>query len=284
MRVGAKPRPVIAPAPKVEALATPLPAPMDPVRLAGPRTATPAIVDGVAHVQSVLADIRARKKADPNARCLVVLDLDNTMFETRHRTKRALLDFDRANGTRYFRGLALSEVGLDALRTAEARGLPKHVAEKAQAHWSEFFWKGENFLLDRVIVPVAELALEAKKAGAEVMYLTGRVDFDSTLAQLVAARLPDADAAHVFCKPNVDTKTAGYKVEVMQRWRAEGAHIGLFLTEGRSDIARIQAADATLPCVRLDHPLETNLAYAIREDTPVLPIGWVDRQRRIERR
>jgi hypothetical protein len=237
-------------------------------------------IDGVAHVKAVLAEIRDLKRRDPARRAVVVFDLDNTIFETRARTLHVLQELDRRQGTSWFDGMELSAVGKDGRHSAALAGVPSEHHQAIQDFWLQEFWKGENFLLDLVFEPVRKLAWEAKAAGAEVVYLTGRVNQPSTLEQLIAARLPDADAEHLFCKPTVGTKTAAFKAELLGSWIDRGDYLGWFMTEGRRDIASVQALDARVPCVRLGYVHERE-GEAVHPDTPFIPESWtaLDRAR-----
>jgi len=238
-------------------------------------------VDGVAYVNATLDEMRRLKRDEPNTRCVVVFDLDNTIFETRARTLEAMKAFDSAHGTSHFAGLALEDMGKNGKHTAELQGLDPATAQKVHDFWTEWFWKGPNFLCDHLMTKMAQLAHDAHEAGAEVVYLTGRVDHASTLAQLKAAKLPDADGEHLVTKPAVGANTGKFKgVWLANLLDSKDTFLGWFLTEGRRDIATVQEHDPRIPCVRLGYVHERegkeNLPH-----TPVLPESWSEERRPI---
>jgi hypothetical protein len=237
-------------------------------------------VDGVAHCQAVLAQIKAIKKQDPSRRCVVVFDIDNTLFETRQRTLLALRDYDRKHGTSWFAKLnGPADVGLDGKHTCELLGgIPPEEVGRVQAHWMDFFWNGDNFLRDLIIEPMFDLAWQAKNAGAEVVYLTGRINKTSTQAELAAAGLPDADSGHLFCKAEGE-KTHEYKLGKITEWLDRGDFIGWFLTEGTKDIHELQESEPRVSCVRLGFPYED--AKRVDPATPLLPMSWISSVRPI---
>lgn len=229
--------------------------------------------DGVAFVQETLREIRRLKLESPEVRAVVVFDLDNTLFETRARTLAAMRAFDERHGTAHFAELSIEDMGKNGKHTAELAGVPE-LAEAVQAFWLEFFWDGKNFLLDQLITRVAELAHEAHAAGAEVVYLTGRVDAEATLAQLSLADLPNADPEHLVTKPAVGTNTGKFKgVWLQDLMERPDTFLGWFLTEGRRDIATVQEHDARIPCVRLGYVHERE-GHDNLPGTPLLPESW----------
>lgn len=250
---------------------------LDPIADAGA-----SAIDGAAHCAAVLSQIRASKRQDPTRRCVVVFDLDNTIFETRARTLLALEAYDAAHGTRHFEALGgdLQRVGKDARHTCELLGgISPEEVEQIHQFWQSWFWTGEHFLHDQIIEPVFELAWQAKAAGAEVLYLTGRIDHASSLVQLERAGLPDADASHLFCKQKGED-TGDYKSQKLGEWIDRGDFVGWFLTEGCRDIASVQAADARVPCVRLGYVHETN-TEGVDPRTPLISESWTRRLRPI---
>lgn len=236
-------------------------------------------VDGVAFLDAVLSEIRRIKRDQPHIRPMVVFDLDNTIFETRARTLAALQTYDAEHGTTHFAGLALTDMGKDGRHTAQLLGLSEADTAAVHAHWTEWFWQGPNFMEDKVFTKVERLVKEASAAGAEVVYLTGRVNKDATLAQLRKAGLPDADAAHVLCKPAVGANTGNFKGEWLKaKLEDPTIFLGWFMTEGRRDIQTVQAHDARIPCVRLGYVHERE-GHAVDPKTPLVPEAWTTKLR-----
>lgn len=239
--------------------------------------------DGVAYLEATLTEIRRLRREQPGIRPIVVFDLDNTIFETRARTLAALQAIDAAQGTKHFQGLALEDVGKDGRDAALRAGLSPEAAEQIQKAWLDWFWQGSHFMEDHVFTKVEALVHEASRAGAEVVYLTGRVDQVSTLAQLRAAGLPDADVDHVMCKPAVGANTGTFKGEWLRaKLEDPGVFLGWFMTEGRRDIASVQAHDARIPCVRLGYIHERE-GHAVAPTTPLVPESWTHALRPLPR-
>jgi hypothetical protein len=239
--------------------------------------------DGVAYLEATLTEIRRLRREQPGIRPIVVFDLDNTIFETRARTLAALQAIDAAQGTKHFQGLALEDVGKDGRDAALRAGLSPEAAEQVQKAWLDWFWQGSHFMEDHVFTKVEALVHEASRAGAEVVYLTGRVNQAATLDQLRAAGLPDADVDHVMCKPAVGANTGAFKGEWLRaKLEDPGVFLGWFMTEGRRDIASVQAHDARIPCVRLGYVHERE-GHAVAPTTPLVPESWTHSLRPLPR-
>lgn len=225
-------------------------------------------ISGEAFCQAALADIRARVAAGEKVRS--VFDIDNTMVDTRPRTLAIARRFDELHGTHYFDGLELEDVDLDGALTAERCGLPKDAAEQFAQFWIEEFFPGAYFDLDLPLASMIELAKEAKAAGAEVIFLTGRIDalHDATVDELRRMGL-ELSPDQVVCKPDVSVRTSPFKVETLYAWMAEGYHLSWFITEGVRDAAHLQRELPGVPVVLLASPLERE-ASLLRGDTPVL--------------
>lgn len=225
-------------------------------------------IDGEAFCKAQLADIKLKTSHGEKVR--VVFDIDDTLADTRARTLGIAHAFDKKNGTHYFDKLNRSEVGHRAEDTAQAMGLPAKVVKDFSAYWNVEFWKGENLKFDKPMQKIIDLAKQAKAAGADVTYLTGRYDGirSSTLEQLKAFGLPDADEKHLFCKPTIGTRTTEYKRDMLTQWRQDGFQIGWFFTESRRDVAFIQQELPTMSTVLLAAAKEKG-GDSVRADTPI---------------
>ena len=209
----------------------------------------------------------------------VVFDIDNTLVDTRHRTLAALRAFTQTDPA--LAGLTdpararlartpLSKVRYDGASTAAAIGLSGSQALGFDRFWQRFFWSPENFRHDVPIAQTTRLARQAKTAGAEVYYLTGRVAAlgSETLTQLAALGLPDADAKHLLCKPAEGVRTDAFKRQELSRLRREGHRIAFFLSDAQSDLAAV--ADLRLPSVLVDFPVGPKDAPSLSPRTPRL--------------
>ena len=222
-------------------------------------------VDGLAHCDAAIARIARRTKK--GKRTCVVFDIDNTLVDTRMRTRAAAHSFGRLDrGRARLKKLALAKVGYDGLQTAARLGYKARTAGAFQQYWRGFFWNAKNFSHDAPIKQTVDIARRAKAAGAEVFYLTGRIDrfHKGTLKQLKRLGLPDADNAHLMCKPSKViqvpgrephfTPTAPFKVKRLNQLRRKGFHVGLFLCDAASDIAAVQQK-TPISCVKIDFPV-----------------------------
>lgn len=227
----------------------------------------PGAVDGNAWCEAALVDIAARVWNGEKVR--VVFDIDNTLSDTRARTLKLAHLWDKANGTHYFDKLKLDAVLHDAEQTAKALGLPPSVVSAFDAYWQVAFWDPASLKFDKRMVSTLKLAAAAKKAGADVVFLTGRVEANhaGTVRQLRRLGLRWVRDDHVFCKPTLRTYTPKFKREMIDRWKVDRWHIEFFFTEGRRDIRYLQAADPSLPCVLLDS--SQGGSEQVRSDTPV---------------
>lgn len=218
---------------------------------AKPEARGPSSPDGRAFCDAALVDIKARAARGEKVR--VVFDIDDTLSESRARTLAVAKDWDRANGTAYFSRLVVAQVGQSGTETAKAMGLPDEVVTAFQAHWDVEFWKGERFVHDTPIGPTVELAKKARAAGAEVIFLTGRIDAleGATIAQLRRFGLEGVDANSVVSKPDLSVRTAPFKTQWLTQSAAEGHHLAFFLTESRRDVAAVQQGMTGAPTVLL---------------------------------
>jgi phosphoglycolate phosphatase-like HAD superfamily hydrolase len=232
-------------------------------------TAAASPRDGVAFVKRALADIQQRVARGEKVR--VAFDIDDTLVETRSRTLAIAKEWDAANGTHYFDRLTLPQVAHTGFDTAAALGLPGPAEKAFAAFWDEKFWDGAHFRLDTPIAPMVELAKQARAAGAEVIYLTGRNEdlAAATVAELEGLGLPQSDAAHVVTRTDPSVPTPTFKAAWLAKSAQEGHPLAFFATESRRDISGVQRALPDCPCLMLDSTFSGT--EAIDPSTPVLP-------------
>ena len=220
----------------------------------------------------------ALRNADrrPGEGLRVIFDIDNTLVDTRARTRAAADHFARKSEVYApLAGLPLAAIRYDGRETARARGLDAAAARAFHADWDRFFWRPESLRHDRPIRATVQLARQAKAAGAEVFYLTGRVDSlkEPTIGQLRRLGLPDADAAHVICKPSVRVKTAPFKQQVVADMLRQRCRIAWFMSDSRTDIAAAQRVLSPRACVLVDFPVQpAGPQPDVDRSTPVLRI------------
>lgn len=229
----------------------------------------PARVDGKAFVANALKDIAARVGRGEKVR--VVFDIDDTLADTRGRTLALARQWDQENGTKHFAKLTLAQVAYDARDTAAAMDMPWDSEISFRRFWDEHFLQGSNFKSDLPIPEIIALAKQAKAAGAEVVYLTGRLAVRNprTIEQLQKFGLTDANEKTVVGKPTQQDRTPQFKTEWLRRSASEGHHLAFFITESKRDIAAIQRGIPGVPAVVIDHAF--NGPEVLRSDTPVYP-------------
>lgn len=228
------------------------------------------LVDGRAFIANALKDIEARAKRGEKVR--VVFDIDDTLSESRARTLAVAKDWDRKHGTNFFSKLTLEQVKSSGYDTARAIGIPPAVARVFGRHWDTEFWKGERFVHDTPIREMVELAKRARKLGAEVVFLTGRVDAleGATIRQLKRFGLEGVDANSVVSKPDLTVRTAPFKTSWLDASAKAGYHLGFFVTESRRDIAAVQQWTKGAPAVLLESHFSG--PHAVDEKTPTLEL------------
>jgi hypothetical protein len=98
---------------------------------------------------------------------------------------------------------------------------------------------------------MVDLVHRARDAGATVKFLTGRTTpfHDASLAQLKKAGV-DVDASDVCCKPDLQTRTAPFKEQMMTSW-SKSSELGFFVTEGVRDLEHLHGFMKDLPLLRL---------------------------------
>lgn len=200
------------------------------------------------------AAARPARPAPPRA--CVVLDIDNTVADTRYRTLAAARAFARQHPeAKALAGLGVGQIAWNGRLTAQAAGLDAATAESFQRFWGEFFWRPSNFRHDRPIRETIARARQASAEGAEVFYLTGRVQAlaAGTVRELLRLGLPDADAQHLLCKDSVAVRTDAFKGRELRRLRADGRHVVWFMSDAASELAAARASGVR--GVLVDFPL-----------------------------
>jgi hypothetical protein len=222
-------------------------------------------VDGNAFCARALGDIRARVARGEKVK--VVFDIDNTLSDGRTRTLAVGQAWDKLNGTHYFSGVPPSRIGHDAGDTSVTLGIPPEQRAAFATYWEKQFWAPESFVHDAPIKDTVALVKAAASAGAEIVYLTGRIAAlePATIAQLQRFGLPGVDAEHVVTKKDVSVKTTPYRTGWLKEHAPEAT--AFFFTESRREIADAQANIPGLACVLLKSPFGGDLP--VRADTPV---------------
>lgn len=223
-------------------------------------------ISGKRYLTQSVAEIKRRTTA--GERVAVTFDIDNTLFDTRGRVLAIGRDFDRANGTTYFKGKTAKQMGNDGKETAALLRMTPDHAKKFGAWFFRNFFNGENFKNDSAMKQTIELAKKAAEAGADVYFVTARTQHEErfTIDQLRAAGL-SADDKFVVSKPRMADRTADYKAAELVRIAGAYDYVPWFITESRADIAGVQERNVPVKSVLLDTKFSGSTKVA--DDTPI---------------
>lgn len=225
--------------------------------------------DGLKARANIIEDIKKRAARGENVRA--VFDVDDTLTDTRERTLQIAKDFDASRQTLHFAELTLEKVGHTGMLTAQALGLPQRVASDFEKYWEEGFWKPECYEYDTAIPAGIKLANDFKEAGAEVIYLTGRIVglLQATITQLERLKLPGVTDKTVVCKPTMLVRTPHFKTEWLERSIKQGCPVAVFVTESCRDISAVQHHSHKLPVIMLEGFFETEYKH-VASKTPFM--------------
>jgi hypothetical protein len=202
--------------------------------------------DGWSFARQKLATLRQMTpKERAGRRFLLVVDIDYTVTDPRRRTQEAARLFGLGH-------VPLGKIGWDGRETAHNLGMDARTTTRFQRFWRQHFWKPESIHLDKAM-PTAALLHEAKAAGAEIVYLTGRIDAlrDATIDRLRALGLPDPE--HVVTKPRVAVRTTAFKT----RWLASlppRTSVLWYMTDSPSELRSLRRGRVSVPTVFVHGP------------------------------
>lgn len=228
--------------------------------------------DGVArfYAEVIPAIIEAKAKKQ---RPVIVFDLDNTLFDTRWRTLEAARRYGEEHGIEALANATIDQIGADGRHTCELLGLGCEgaVADGFHGFWEQFFWDAANWHFDRKIEITTKMLEDAKNAGAEIFYLTGRVNRPGTLDQIKV--LPDGDDTHLITKPRVGLRTHRFKAKELRGCLGTDPKCTIlgFVSEGRRDIRHIQR-NTKVPVFWFDFPVDRE-GHALAKGTPAIAWG-----------
>lgn len=190
-------------------------------------------------LERLIVEVSARKARGTTP--VVVFDLDDTLFTTSHRNLRILKEFAGRPETRTAwvrEAAALARLGPADLRyaivdSAKAAGVEHSgLLEELRGFWFSRFFQNEYLLTDEPLPGAAEYCEAVAKAGARVVYLTGRDESmrDGTERSLARHAFPSAETTLIL-KPRFDTPDLAFKTEALARLPALGSVTGAFENE-----------------------------------------------------
>jgi hypothetical protein len=136
---------------------------------------------------------------------VVIFDLDDTLFDTRYRVRRILRDYGKQIGNDLLKRLSVSHVRYELPKTLANAGFTKDEIEGSlgksiKRAWSRKFFHGDSFHFDGRIRGARAYVEKLVKAGAKIVYVTGRRETyrAQSLKVLADAGFP---AETIFLKP-----------------------------------------------------------------------------------
>ena len=183
-----------------------------------PLRVLPSYLDAV---RERIRKIRAKQRTP-----IVVFDIDDTIVDTRQRTRDLLQAFgSKANEPR-LSGLKVAQVRYRIQDTLAAAGLSKQeiegeLGQKAIAEWTEKFKEPAFYTFDRADKGASRAANAFSDAGARIVYLTERFKrgLGATRSQLAEAGFPDGA---IMCKPTRQQAPAFKELQVAELNRVQG--------------------------------------------------------------
>lgn len=212
---------------------------------------------------------------------VIIFDLDDTLLDARERALRIFHDFGRETGvkSRYpsesalFRAFRLSQMKYTPDATFRAAGIRNQaLITEAKDYWTKRFFSNRYCAYDVQIEGASAYVNSVYRAGATVIYLTGR-STDAmragTVANLLRNRMPyGTPRAGLITKQDPAQPDTEFKRLALAKIAALGKVVGVFENEP----ANLNVLAAYFPratAVFLD------TAHSERPDVPVPSAFWV---------
>lgn len=229
---------------------------------------------------------RAQASAERGATPIVILDLDDTLTDSRTRTTRILLELahDPSAPLDGETRDALSSVtppaiAYDLSDTLRALGLSDPVAlAAADSYWKQRFFSDAYVRIDEPVRGAPEYTRWLVARGAKLVYLTGRpaeTMRDGTIENLERNGFPPAgvagdgqEPAVLIMKPRVQDDDLAFKKAAFERIATLGEVVGVFENEPRN----INAMHAAFPGAVA---IFVDTIHSKRPDVPAGGIAWV---------
>lgn len=240
-----------------------------------------SVVWGAHYEPRVLNDVltEARKVKMSSGKPVVVFDLDDTLINTRERSLRVLKDFsqvirdDFPDESKTLSKLQFRDMKYSVEDTFRNIGIENtDFLLIAQEFWTPRFFSNEYSAEDSPINGASKYLWNVSKAGAFIVYLTGR-DVPrmahGTRINLERNHFPvDRNLAHLMMKPTPEMNDLVFKKESFDKIRNLGVVVGLFENEP----ANINAMQAEFPSA-ISVFLDTS--HSPKPDRPNGGIHWI---------
>lgn len=232
----------------------------------------------VAPLAQVLERVRAAAAAGQKP--IVVFDLDDTLFRVAFRTRAILKDWSARHPE--LPDLPAKIDALDPLKmpwslpaTLDMLGLKdEKLRKEANKVWGDGFFSSKYLGVDETIRGGVVYANRLARAGARLVYLTGRDTermWDGTLRSLLKFGFPAPakDGHQLIMKPNWKTKDYVFKEQACRDINAMGAVVASIDNEPRNcNMFQKVFPGATIVCIDTPH---SDNAPALNAGIPVVP-------------
>ena len=190
-------------------------------------------------------------------RAVITFDLDSTLFDNRPRQLAILAEFAAEKDLRGVDRLQPEQI--DGWKTAEeiqkhdgSKGRERELMAEFRTFWKSRFFTSEICRHDVALPGAAEYVTAVERAGAKVVYLTGRHEDmrAGTAASLAAYRFP---AGSILMKPTFEMSDTQWKEVAVEQLKKIGTVIACFDNE-TTHVNRLRAAfpQASVVWIRTD--------------------------------
>ncbi len=239
----------------------------------------PVVLYAAPYQPGVLREVAERVRAESPAP-VVVFDLDDTLIDTRVRTRRVLRDFvfeTRLHQRLPVEAERLSRITLRQLHYdlrdtfAALRIENGALLAEAEAFWRSRFFSDVYAAGDEALPQASSYVRSLHAAGAKVVYLTGRDQpnmYWGTLSSLRKLGFPLGENTELMMKPDAKMNDQEFKRGAMGRIREMGKIVGVFENEP-ANLNILHEAFPRATAVFLD------TQHSSRPDIPFAGATWV---------
>ncbi len=201
---------------------------------------------GAVHEPRSLKVVRDRVTLEARAgkNPIVVFDLDDTLLEVRERMQRILTEFGRTAGKRYpaeayhFSRISFSQMRYSLEGSLAAMGVKNPaLAKEAKEFWSKRYFTSAYCAKDVPVKGAVEYVNSLKRAGATIIYLTGRETAsmgEGSRENLLRRGFPLGGKARLVTKPRREIPAHEFKQAALGEIKRQGSVVALFENEPKN--------------------------------------------------
>lgn len=187
-----------------------------------------------------VASVNKLKRGDT-----LVLDLDNTLFDTRPRKLKALKEFSKLHKEdlpsdvfEQIKNASLSDVRYDAKENVRKFRIPKGQEKEFRRIWNNIFWSPDSLRYDKPMNLTIGLVKAAEKRGVTIKYLSGRYAsfYNVSVLQIRQALLPLRHKDNLMLRPK-ESDTAEFKANALIKESGKGKVI--LLDDSPSTVSKV---------------------------------------------